>query len=78
MYARFNEAGAIRPRKAGAAVFGQVHHVHASMRPGRLGPGRVVLIGLTADDFGASMRPGRLGPGRGFKGKHRSGWWLLQ
>ena len=42
----FNEAGAIRPRKDGRPEQLPIAFI-ASMRPGRLGPGRILIIALS-------------------------------
>ncbi len=59
----FNEAGAKRPRNFAVPVHALVDHVLASMRPGRRGPGIILVQEAHSAAVHASMRPGRRGPG---------------
>ena len=62
---RFNEAGAVMPRKGGAGAACLAVPPPASMRPGLLCPGRGGRRQQVMAARHASMRPGLLCPGRG-------------
>ena len=59
----FNEAGAQRPRKPVGAVRVVLVKSASSMRPGRKGPGNLLLARRPESPLQSSMRPGRKGPG---------------
>ena len=64
MMRSFNEAGAIRPRKERQGRRSG-ESVHASMRPGRLGPGRTGQYGWWARFFQCFNEAGAIRPRKG-------------
>ena len=61
---RFNEAGAVMPRKAYSAMFGKIT-AGASMRPGLLCPGKAVDIANKVLDAGGFNEAGAVMPRKG-------------
>ena len=61
---RFNEAGADPPRKVHRERGSNDPQARASMRPGRIRPGKSIAPVARRGLMGASMRPGRIRPGK--------------
>ena len=62
--ARFNEAGAVMPRKVPSSTRSLTSPEIASMRPGLLCPGKKRRYSAMGGRSSASMRPGLLCPGK--------------